>query len=107
MSSSRRALVRRTVTLRVDSTTAQGHVWLGTVRNLSVQGMSIAYVSRHVVPQVLPGDRLTVAVVLPTGRPCRLAAVVVHGNRQGCSVQLRPGHPHALTLVLRYWAALD
>ena len=37
-----RAALRRAMTLRVDYTTAQGRVWLGLVRNLSLQGMYIA-----------------------------------------------------------------
>jgi hypothetical protein len=105
--SSRRATFRRTVTLRVDYTTAQGHVWLGIVRNLSLQGLYIAHVSRHVVPAVGPGDRLTVTFVLPTGRPCTLPAVVVHADPRGCGVELQPGTPHARTPLIRYWAALD
>ena len=36
-----RACVRRAVTLRVDNATADGRVWLGMVRNLSLQGMYI------------------------------------------------------------------
>jgi hypothetical protein len=107
MPSNRRATFRRSVTLRVDYTTGQGRVWLGIVRNLSVQGMYIETASRHVVPEVAPGDLLTVAFVLPSGRPCRLPAVVVHGGRQGCGVQWRQGHPQALTTLARYWAALD
>src|SRR6266446_1698355 len=90
-----RACVRRTVTLRVDYVTAQGKVLMGMVRNLSVQGMYIDSALRHVTHEVAPGDLLTVAFVLPSGRPCKLPAVVVHGNRQGCGVQFRQGPPQA------------
>jgi hypothetical protein len=36
-----RASVRQAVTLRVDYATADGRVWLGLIRNLSLQGMFI------------------------------------------------------------------
>jgi hypothetical protein len=107
MPADRRAICRRSVTLRVDLTTAQGQLELGIVRNLSLQGMSIEHVSRHVGQDVTPGDLLTVALVLPSGRPCTLSAVVVHGTRAGCGVQFRQGSPHAFTPLWRYWAALD
>src|SRR6516162_9021517 len=89
-----RACVRRAVTLRVDYVSADGRVWL--VRNLSPQGMYIDSAVRHVTHAVAPGDLLTMAVVLPSGRPCKLRAVVVHGDRHGCGVQFREGPPHAL-----------
>jgi hypothetical protein len=103
----RREYYRRTVTLRVDYTTTQGWVWLGIVRNLSMQGMYIEYASRHVGHEGAPGDLLTVACVLPSGRPCKLPAVVVYGDRQGCGVQFRQGHPQARTTLSRYWVGLD
>jgi hypothetical protein len=62
---------------------------------------------RHVTHAVAPGDLLTMAVVLPSGRPCRLRAVVVHGDRHGCGVQFREGPPHALATLARYWASLE
>jgi hypothetical protein len=102
-----RACVRRAVTLRVDYATAQGRVWLGMVRNLSVQGMYIDSALRHVAHEVAPGDLLTVAFVLPSGRPCKLRAVVVHCDRQGCGVQFRQGHPQSLANLSRYWASLE
>ena len=49
-----RACVRRAVTLRVDYATADGRGWLGMVRNLSVQGMSIDSAWRHVAHEVRP-----------------------------------------------------
>jgi hypothetical protein len=73
-----RASGRRAVTFRVDYVTAQGKVWMGLVRNLSVQGMYIDSALRHVAHEVVPGDLLTVAFVLPSGRPCKLRALVIH-----------------------------
>ncbi len=102
-----RACVRRAVTLRVDYATAQGRLELGLVRNLSLQGMYIENASRHVGHAVAPGDLLIVAVVLPSGRPCKLPAVVVHGDRHGCGVQFREGHPHARAHLARYWSSLE
>ena len=102
-----RACVHRAVTLRVDYVTADGRVWLGLVRNLSPQGMYIDSAVRHVTHAVTPGDLLTIAVVLPSGRPCKLRAVVVHGDRHGCGVQFREGPPHALANLASYWASLD
>ena len=101
-----RACVRRAVTLRVDYTTAQGRLGLGIVRNLSLQGMYIENASRHVVHEVAPGDLLIVAFVLPSGRPCKLPAVVVHGDRHGCGVQFREGHPLARAHRASYWSSL-
>jgi hypothetical protein len=98
--------VRRAVALRVDYATAQGKAWLGMVRNLSMQGMYIDSALRHVAHEVAPGDLLTVAVVLPSGRPCKLRAVVVHCDRRGCGVQFRTEHPQALAHLASYWASL-
>ncbi len=102
-----RACVRRAVTLRVDYATAQGRLGLGLVRNLSLQGMYIENASCHVVHEVAPGDLLIVAFVLPSGRPCKLPAVVVHGNRHGWGVQFREGHPQALANLASYWSSLE
>src|SRR5882724_10171075 len=102
-----RACVRRAVTLRVDYATAQGRAWLGLVRNLSVQGMYIDSALRHVAHELAPGDLLTVAFVLPSGRPCKLLALVVHCDRQGCGVQFRQGPPQSLANLSRYWASLE
>ena len=62
---------------------------------------------RHVTHAVTPGDLLTVAFVLPSGRPCKLHAVVIHGDRHGCGVQLHEGPPHALANLAHYWACLE
>ena len=53
-----------------------------------------------------PGDLLTVAFVLPSGRPCKLRAVVVHCQRHGCGVQFREGHTQSLATLAHYWASL-
>ena len=102
-----RACVRRAVALRVDYATAQGRAWLGLVRNLSVQGMYIDSALRHVAHELAPGDLLTVAFVLPSGRPCKLLAVVVHCDRQGCGVQFRQGASPSLAHLAHYCADLD
>jgi PilZ domain len=81
-----RACERRAVALRVDYVSAQGQASLGLVRNLSAQGMYIDHALRHVAPVVAPGDQLTVAFALPSGRPCKLRAVVIHGDRHGWGV---------------------
>ena len=102
-----RASSRRAVTFRVDYVTAQGKVWMGLVRNLSVHGMYIDSALRHVAHEVTPGDLLTVAFVLPSGQPCKLRALVIHGDRQGCGVQFRHEHAQALAPLAHYWASLD
>jgi hypothetical protein len=102
-----RGCLRRAVTLRVDYATAQGKLGLGIVRNLSLQGMYIEHASRHVVYEVAPGDLLMVAFVLPSGQPCKLPAVVVHGDRHGCGVQFREGHPQALANLASYWSSRE
>ena len=101
-----RACVHRAVTLRVNYVTADGRVWLGLVRNLSSQGMYIDSAWRHVTHAVTPGELLTMAVVLPSRRPCKLRAVVVHSDRHGCGVQFREGHTQSLTTLAHYWASL-
>jgi hypothetical protein len=102
-----RAYVRRAVALRVDYATADGRGWLGMVRNLSVQGMYIDSALRHVAHEVAPGNLLTVAFVLPSGRPCKLRAMVVHCDRHGCGVQFRQGAPQSLAHLAHYCADLD
>jgi len=62
---------------------------------------------RHVAHEVAPGNLLTVAFVLPSGRPCKLLAVVVHCDRQGCGVQFRRGHPQSLANLAYYCISLD
>ena len=102
-----RACVRRAVTLRVDYATADGRGWLGVVRNLSLQGMYIDSALRHVAHEVAPGNLLTVAFVLPSGRPCKLRAIVIHGDRHGCGVQFLEGSPQALAHLAHYGLSLD
>src|SRR2546427_7688057 len=102
-----RAYVRRAVTLRVDYATADGRGWLGIVRNLSVQGMYIDSALRHVAHEVAPGNLLTVAFVLPSGQPCTLRAMVVHGDRQGCGVQFQQGPVQSLANLAYYCISLD
>ena len=102
-----RSCVRQAVALRVDYATAQGQVGLGLVRNLSLQGMYMESASGHGTPEMTPGDLLTVAFVLPSGRPCKLRAVIIHGDRHGCGVQFREGHPQALAHLSNYWSALE
>ena len=75
-----RECVRQAVTLRVDYATADGRGWLGWVRNLSLQGMYIDSALRHVAHEVAPGNLLTLAFVLPSGRPCKLRAIIIHGS---------------------------
>jgi hypothetical protein len=102
-----RACVRRAAALRVDYATAQGKAGLGMARNLSLHGMYIDSALRHVTHEVAPGDLLTVAFVLPSGRPCKLRAAVVHCNRHGCGVQFRQGYPQSLAHLSHYWSSLE
>ena len=102
-----RACVRRAVTLRVDYATADGRGWLGVVRNLSLQGMYIDSALCHVAHEVAPGNLLTVAFVLPSGRPCKLRAIVIHGNGRGCGVQFLQGSPPSLAHLAHYGLSLD
>ena len=103
----RRACVRRAVTLRVDYATADGRGWLGVVRNLSLQGMYIDSALRHVAHAVAPGNLLTVAFVLPSGRPCKLHAIVIHGDDRGCGVQFLDGAAPSLAHLAQYALSLD
>jgi hypothetical protein len=96
---------RRPVTLRVDYATADGRGWLGLIRNLSLQGMYIDKVSCQVTPALTPGDRLSVAFVLPSGRPCKLRALVIHGSGRGWGVQFLEGHPQSFAHLASYWSA--
>ena len=81
-----RASVRQAVTVRVDYATADGRGWQGIIRNLSLQGMYIDSALRHVAHEVAPGNLLTVAFMLPSGRSCKLRAIVIHDGRCGCGV---------------------
>jgi PilZ domain len=74
----------------------------GVVRNLSLQGMYIDSALRHVAHEVAPGNRLTVAFVLPSGRPCKLRAIVIHSDRGGCGVQFVEGPPQSLAHLAHY-----
>ena len=100
-----RACDRRAVALRVDYATADGRVWLGLVRNLSLQGMFIDSALRHVAHEVAPGNLLTVAFVLPSGQACKLRAIVIHCKRHGCGVQFLEGYPQSFAQLTRYWYA--
>ena len=102
-----RACVRRAVTLRVDYATADGRAWLGVVRNLFLQGMYIDSALRHVAHEVAPGNRLTVAFVLPSGRPCTLRAIVIHGDRHGCGVKFLDGPLPSLAHLAHYGLSLE
>jgi len=102
-----RACVRRAVTLRVDYATADGRGWLGLIRNLSLQGMFIDSALRHIAHEVAPGNLLTMAFVLPTGRPCKLRAIVIHGGRRGCGVQFLDGPLPSLAHLAHYGLSLD
>ena len=96
---------RRTVTLRVDYATTDGRVWLGLICNLSLQGMYIDKVSCQVMPTLTPGECLTAAFVLPSGRPCKLRALVIHGSSRGWGVQFLEGHPQSFAHLASYWSA--
>src|SRR5215468_12678710 len=102
-----RVCERHAVALRVDYATPQGQSGLGLIRNLSLQGMFLDSACRHVRLGMAPGDLLTVAFVLPSGRPCKLRAVVVHCQRYGCGVQFREGHTQSLVNLAHYWASLE
>lgn len=93
---------RRAVTGRVDDATADGRGWLGLIRNLSRQGMSIDSALRHVAHEVAPGHLIAVAFVLPSGRPCTLCALVIHGDGRGCGVPFCEGHPPSFAHLARY-----
>ena len=101
-----RACVRQAVTLRVDYATADGRGWRGLVRNLSFQGMYIDSALRHVAHEVAPGNLLTLAFVLPSGRPCKLRAIIIHCEHQGCGVEFMEGHPQSLAHLASYWFSL-
>ena len=76
------------------------------VRNLSLQGMYIDSALRHVAHEVAPGNLLTVAFVLPSG-PCKLRAIVIHGDRRGCGVEFLEGPPPALVHLAHAGLSLD
>ena len=101
-----RACVRRAVSLRVDYATADGRVWLGLARNFSRQGMYIESALRHVAHEVAPGNRLTLAFVLPSGRPCKLRAIIIHCEHRGCGVEFLEGQSQSLAHLASYWFSL-
>jgi hypothetical protein len=76
-------------------------------RNLSLQGMYIDSALRHVAHEVAPGTLLTVACVLPSGRPCKLRAIVIHCRRRGCGVQFLEGSPQSLAHLAHYGFSLE
>ena len=94
------------VACRVDYMTEDGRVWQGLVRNLSLQGMYIDSALRHVAHEVAPGNRLTVAFVLPSGKPCKLRGIVIHEDGRGCGVEFLDGHPQSCASLASYWASL-
>ena len=102
-----RACVRQAVTLRVDYTTPDGRGWLGLIRNLSLQGMYIDSALRHVAHEVAPGNLLTVSFVLPSGRPCKLRAIVIHDGCRGCGVQFLEEPPQSRAHLAGYWSSLE
>jgi hypothetical protein len=61
--------------------------------------------SCQVTPALTPGDRLSVAFVLPSGRPCKLRALVIHGSGRGWGVQFLEGHPQSFAHLASYWSA--
>ena len=64
-----RASVRQAVTLRVDYATPDGRVWLGLIRNLSLQGMFIGNVSCQETPALSPGISSPWPSCCPQGGP--------------------------------------
>jgi hypothetical protein len=62
---------------------------------------------RHVVHEVAPGNLLTVAFVLPSGRPCKLRAIVIHNARRGCGVQFLDGALPSLAHLAHYGLSLE
>jgi hypothetical protein len=66
------------------------------VRNLSPQGMYIDSALCHVAHEVAPGNLLTVAFEFPSGRPCKLRAIVIHDDSRGCGVEFLEEPPQAL-----------
>jgi hypothetical protein len=62
---------------------------------------------RHVAHEVAPGNVLTVAFLLPSGRPCKLRAMVIHCERRGCGVEFLQGPPQSLANLTSYWSSLQ
>jgi len=62
---------------------------------------------RHVAHEVAPGTLLTVAFVFPSGRPCTLRAIVIHGSRRGCGVEFLEVPPPSLAHLAHSGLSLD
>ena len=93
----RRIHPRRAVSLRVDYTDRAGRAWFGLARNLSIGGMFLEY-----TPELSVGDTITTAFVLPSGRPYRLQARVVHCNRAGAGLSFLKNQINTLSTKLNY-----
>lgn len=93
----RRINPRRDVSLRVDYTDQTGRAWFGLARNLSIGGMFLEY-----TPELSVGDTITTAFVLPSGRPYRLVAQVVHCNRAGAGLSFSQNQSNTLSTKLDY-----
>lgn len=93
----RRIHPRREVLLRVDYTDKAGRAWFGLARNLSIGGMFLEY-----TPELSVGDTITTAFVLPSGRPYRLQAQVVHRNHTGAGLTFLKNQVNALSTRLDY-----
>jgi hypothetical protein len=93
----RRVYPRRDVSLRVDYIDTNGHAWLGLARNLSIGGMFLEY-----TPELSIGETITTAFVLPSGRPYRLRARVVHRTPAGAGLTFLHGEVNELTTKLDY-----
>jgi hypothetical protein len=78
----RRAHPRREVRLRVDCSEQGGRSWWGLSKDLSRGGMFLEY-----TPGVCVGDTLTIAFILPSGLPCKLAAQVVRVEALGAGLR--------------------
>jgi hypothetical protein len=93
----RRLFPRRDVSLRVDYTDKSSRAWLGLARNISIGGMFLEY-----TPELAIGDTITTAFVLPSGRPYRLRAQVVHCNSAGAGLIFLHDEVSELTTQLDY-----
>ena len=93
----RRINRRRNVSLRVDYTDQTGRAWLGLARNISIGGMFLEY-----TPELSVGDTITTAFVLPSGRPYRLKAQVVHCNPTGAGISFEQHQMNTLSTKMEY-----
>ncbi len=96
----RRIHPRKNVTLRVDYTDSGGRACLGLARNLSFGGMFLEY-----TPALTVGDIVTTAFVLPSGRPYRLQARVVHRNETGSGLSFLHDQENELSTRFEYLEA--